>query len=166
MTTTSSVTPVSTTSSGASSTSQTATSAYGLSFNSLLQIILTQLTYQDPLKPMDNFQFVSQLAQFTQVEQGQTMVTDLQTALSNQATSQAAALLGHTVDVKSGSSTQSGVVTAVALSSTSPTITIKTSGGQTISGLAVSAITQIRPGSATTTAGSTSASTSSSSSGS
>lgn len=161
MTTTSSVTPVSgTSSSAASSTSQTATSAYGLSFNSLLQIILTQLTYQDPLKPMDNFEFVSQLAQFTQVEQGQTMVTDLQQALSGQATSQAAALLGKTVDITSGSSTQSGVVTAVALSSTAPTITITTSGGQIIAGLAVSAITQIRPGSATTTSGSTSSSSS------
>lgn len=161
MTTTSSVTPVSaTSSSAASSISQTATSAFGLSFNSLLQIILTQLTYQDPLKPMDNFQFVSQLAQFTQVEQGQTMVTDLQQALSGQATSQAASLLGKTVDVTSGNSTQSGVVTAVALSSTAPTVTITTPTGQTVSGLAVSAITQIRPGSATTTSNSTSSSSS------
>jgi len=155
MTTTSSVTPVSTASTGSTSgTAQTATNAYGLSFNSLLQIILTQLTYQDPLKPMDNFEFVSQLAQFTQVEQGQTMVTDLQQQLAGQATSQAASLLGETVDVKSGTFSESGVVTAVALSSTTPTITIQTSGGQTISGLAVSAITQIRPGTATKTSSS------------
>jgi flagellar basal-body rod modification protein FlgD len=156
MTTTSSVSPVSSTSSSTTASSS-ADSAYGLSFNSLLQIILTQLTYQDPLKPMDNFEFVSQLAQFTQVEQGQTMVTDLQDMLSAQTTSQAAALLGQTIDVTSGSSTLSGVVTAVALSSSgSPTVTIETSTGETVSSLAIANITQIRPGSATT--GSTSSS--------
>ena len=52
--------------------SQAATSAFGLGFDALLKIILTQLTYQDPLKPMDNFEFVSQLAQFSQIQQGQT----------------------------------------------------------------------------------------------
>src|SRR5690606_13462746 len=52
--------------------SQAAPSAFGLGFDALLKIILTQLTYQDPLKPMDNFEFVSQLAQFSQIQQGQT----------------------------------------------------------------------------------------------
>ena len=163
MTTVSSTSAVNSATSGttsSASSSQSATNAYGLSFNSLLQIILTQLTYQDPLKPMDNFQFVSQLAQFTQVEQGQTMVTDLQQLASSQTTSQTAALLGRTVDVKSNSSLLSGVVTAVALSSSTPTITIQTSSGQIISGLAIANISQIRTTSTTTTTGSTSSSAS------
>ena len=45
----------------AATTGSAAASAFGLSFESLLKIILTQLTYQDPLKPVDNFEFVSQL---------------------------------------------------------------------------------------------------------
>ncbi|NWP01137.1 hypothetical protein GY973_23920, partial [Escherichia coli] len=38
------------------STASAATDAFGLGFDALLKIILTQLTYQDPLKPMDNFE--------------------------------------------------------------------------------------------------------------
>ena len=59
--------------SAATTTTDQAANAFGLGFQDLLRIILTQLTYQDPLKPMDNFEFVSQLAQFSQIQQGQTM---------------------------------------------------------------------------------------------
>ncbi len=143
---TSAVSPVaSSTDTSNSSNTQAATNAFGLSFNSLLQVILTQLTYQDPLKPMDNFQFVSQLAQFTQIEQGQSVITDLQSLGSSQTATEAAALLGRTVDVTTSSTTLTGEVTAIALSSGAPQITIKTSSGQTISGLAMTTITQIRP---------------------
>lgn len=48
---------------------QTATSAFGFGFEDLLRIVLNQLTYQDPLKPLENFEFVSQLAQFSQIQQ-------------------------------------------------------------------------------------------------
>ena len=53
------------------SPTSSATAAFGLDFQSLMRIILTQLTYQDPLKPLDNFQFVSQLGQFAQLQQSQ-----------------------------------------------------------------------------------------------
>src|SRR6266702_4499406 len=36
-----------------------------------MKILLTQLAYQDPMKPMDNQQFMSQIAQFTTLEQSQ-----------------------------------------------------------------------------------------------
>ena len=65
--------------------SATAESAFGLDFQSLLSIILTQLTYQDPLKPVDNFQFVSQLAQFSQLQQSQTLNDQVTNLLAAQA---------------------------------------------------------------------------------
>lgn len=58
---------------GGGNLSTTASNAFGLGFEDLLKIILTQLTYQDPLKPIENFEFVSQLAQFSQIQQTQTM---------------------------------------------------------------------------------------------
>ncbi|MEP9403182.1 flagellar hook assembly protein FlgD [Sphingomonas silueang] len=120
------------------------TSAFGLGFDALLKIILTQLSYQDPLKPMDNFQFVSQLAQFSQVQQGQVTNERLASLVAAQAAGQAAGLLGRYVDVPAGSAVVSGTVSAVALSNGTPTVTIETDDRRTISGIAISTISQIR----------------------
>src|SRR3954462_7211518 len=94
-----------------------ASAPLGLDFRSLLKIILTQLTYQDPLKPMDNFQFVSQLAQFTQIQQGQVMSNDLSQLVNGQSAGMAANLLGKTVDVAAaqGGTTLTGTVQAISL---------------------------------------------------
>ena len=131
---------------GSGTTQNAAANAFGLGFDSLLKIILTQLTYQDPLKPMDNFQFVSQLAQFSQVQLGQTTNDRLQSLVSAQATLQAASLFGRTVDVPSGAATISGTVRAIAFDNGDPRITIETADGQMLSGLALSNIAQIREG--------------------
>lgn len=140
---TSAIAPVTSTGSAGSSSSSSA-SASGLDFTSLLQIILTQLQYQDPLKPMDNFEFVSQLAQFTQIEQGQTETTDLQTVATSQSTLEATSILGKTVDVTTSTATLTGTVSAVTFSSGTPQITIQTTDGQTVSGLALTAISAVR----------------------
>ena len=131
---------------GSSSAQGAATSAFGLSFDSLLKIILTQLTYQDPLKPMDNFQFVSQLAQFSQIQLGQTTNDKLGTLVSAQGTAQAASLLGRTVDIPSGSTVISGKVTAITFANGDPQLTITTGDQQTISGLSLANVSQIRQG--------------------
>jgi flagellar basal-body rod modification protein FlgD len=123
-----------------------ATDAFGLGFDSLLKIILTQLTYQDPLKPMDNFEFVSQLAQFSQIQQSQTMNDRLEVLVAAQATTQATSLLGTQVDVAAGAATLTGTVTAVTFESGTPRITIKTADNRTISNLAIASISQVRKG--------------------
>jgi len=143
------IAPISTTSTpttGSPSLQDSANSAFGLSFQSLLQIIMAQLRYQDPLKPMDNFEFVSQLAQFSQIQQGQTSNDDLAALVSAQSVSQAASLLGRTVDIPAGSTVLTGTVTAVSLSGNAPTVTIKTANGQTISSVSMSSISQVREG--------------------
>ena len=123
-----------------------ATSAFGLSFESLLKIILTQLTYQDPLKPVDNFEFVSQLAQFSQIQLGQTTNDKLGTLVTAQGTAQAASLLGRTVDIPSGSAVVTGKVTAISFANGDPQLTITTGDQQTISGLSLANVSQIREG--------------------
>ncbi len=127
-------------------TGGSATDAFGLSFESLLKIVLTQLTYQDPLKPMDNFQFVSQLAQFSQIQQTQTMADRLQILVSAQATAQATGLLGRTVDIPAGGQTLSGTVRAVSFRDGNPQVTVETRDGQTISAIPLSSVLQIREG--------------------
>ncbi|WP_157215376.1 flagellar hook assembly protein FlgD [Flavisphingomonas formosensis] len=127
-----------------SSSTGSAQNAFGLDFQSLLQIILTQLTYQDPLKPVDNFQFVSQLAQFSQLQQSQTLNDQITSLLSAQAATQATGLLGKTVDLSSDTGNVSGKVTAVSFSSGQPRLTLQVADGQTISGVTLGAVTQIR----------------------
>ena len=124
--------------------STNATEQFGLSFESLLQIVLTQLTYQDPLEPMDNFEFVSQLAQFSQIQQTQTMSDNLESLVRAQSTGQAANLLGKSVDIAAGSATLTGRVTAVSFANGAPALAIETAQGQTISGLPLGNVAQIR----------------------
>lgn len=125
-------------------TSSQAQAAYGLDFQTLLKIILTEMTYQDPLKPMDNFEFVSQLGQFAQLQQTQSLNDTMTQLLAAQAAGQAAGLLGKTVDIGTSSTPLSGQVTAISFSSGQPLVTITTSGGQTLAGFPISNITQIR----------------------
>ena len=119
-------------------------SAFGLDFKSLLQIILQQLTYQDPLKPMDNFQFVSQLAEFSQLQQTQTLNTSITSLLAAQSSLQATGLLGKVVDFSSADSGLIGTVKSVTFSNGQPSLTIKTTGGETIPNVPLSAITQVQ----------------------
>lgn len=126
------------------SSAGSAQTAFGLDFQSLLKIILTQLTYQDPLKPMDNFQFVSQLAQFSQLQQSQTLNDQITSLLSAQSATQATSLLGRTVDFAGGSTTISGVVKSVSFTGGKPEVTIQTPDGQTIANISIADIAQIR----------------------
>ncbi len=125
-------------------TAQTAASAFGLSFESLLKIILTQLTNQDPLKPMENFEFVSQLAQFSQIQQGQAISDSLAQLVAAQSASQAAGLLGRKVDIAAGTGVLTGTVKAVSFQGGDARLTIETAAGQTISSLSLTSVSQIR----------------------
>jgi flagellar basal-body rod modification protein FlgD len=116
---------------------------FGLEFEDLLRIVLTQLTYQDPLKPMESFEFVSQLAQFSQIQQTQTMSDRILGILQAQATNQATSVLGRIVDVPAGAATISGRVQSISFQTGEPRLTIETSDGRTISNLALSSVSRI-----------------------
>ena len=48
-----------------------------VSKNMFLQLLVAQIRNQDPLNPADGVQFLTQLAQFTELEQTLSMSTDL-----------------------------------------------------------------------------------------
>jgi flagellar basal-body rod modification protein FlgD len=126
------------------SSSGTGSNAFGLDFPSLLRIILTQLTYQDPLKPMDNFQFVSQLAQFSQLQQSQTLNDQIGSLLAAQGAMQGTSLLGRTVEFAGASGPMSGTVKSVSFAQGQPEITIQTATGETIANVSMASISQVR----------------------
>ncbi|HEB94550.1 MAG TPA: flagellar hook assembly protein FlgD [Gammaproteobacteria bacterium] len=105
-----------------------------------LELMIAQLNNQDPMKPMENGDFIAQMAQFSTV----TGLTELQASFdglaaslqSNQAL-QASSLVGRTVLVPSGVGTlpQGGTLSGVVdldSSSSDLTITIQDASGQVI----------------------------------
>lgn len=61
-----------------------------------LELLVTQLRYQDPTKPVNDQEFLAQLAQFTSLEQINNLTESINTFA---VTTQAASLLGKEVDV-------------------------------------------------------------------
>ena len=81
--------------------------------NDFLKILMTQLTHQDPTQPMDDKEFIAQMAQFSSLEQITNMNDNLSKVAGLISKSQAVGLLGNAVDVVSGGQVVSGVVDAV-----------------------------------------------------
>jgi len=115
-----------------------------LNMQDFLKVLLTQLTYQDPLKPMDNQQFMAQVAQFTALGQTQQMNSNIETLVSNQASLQSVGLIGRTVDITTNSGTVTGSVSALSLSGNSPQLTVKAESGATLTNIDLSQVIAVR----------------------
>ena len=71
--------------------------------DTFLKLLVAQLTHQDPLNPVEDKEFIAQLAQFTQVEELQNIrsaMDDLSAAMGVQQITNAASLLGMLVLAK------------------------------------------------------------------
>jgi flagellar basal-body rod modification protein FlgD len=91
------------TSGAASVTSTNSTSSSSsLDKDAFLQLLVTQMQYQDPLEPTDNTEYMSQLAQFSELE----AMNNMSTSFSN---SQALGLVGQYVILNT--TTASGTAT-------------------------------------------------------
>ncbi|MEJ7808062.1 MAG: flagellar hook capping FlgD N-terminal domain-containing protein [Telluria sp.] len=109
-----------------------------------LKILTTQLNNQDPLKPMDNQDFVAQIAQFATLEQSRQLNVKIDSLLTSQSSTQSVGLLGKTVDVNASGGTITGKVTALSLSSGQPMLTITTAQGEFQDNIPLSAVITIR----------------------
>lgn len=115
-----------------------------LGVDDFLKVLLTQLTFQDPLKPIDNQQFMAQMAQFTSLEQTQQLNTKLDQLVNNQAALQSVGLIGKTVDIADGNTTVTGTVTALAFGGDSPTLTLTATNGAVLQNVSLSQILSVR----------------------
>jgi flagellar basal-body rod modification protein FlgD len=82
-------------------------------FNTFLQLLVTQIKNQDPTKPLDPTQTVTQLATFSSVEQAVKTNALLGQLADSSTLSQASSLIGRTASSADGS--VSGVVTSVTM---------------------------------------------------
>jgi flagellar basal-body rod modification protein FlgD len=82
--------------------SRDAGSLSGLGKQEFLQLLIAQLRNQDPLRPMDDREFIAQLAQFNALEQMQLLNQSLANLARAQQFAQAAAYLGRQVEAVLG----------------------------------------------------------------
>lgn len=121
---------------GASSTSATnpENPNGALGQNDFLKLMIAQLQAQNPLEPANGNEYVTELAQFTQLEQ----TTNLATASE---LSSAVQLIGHSVsysDPATGA-TATGKVESVQSTSSGPTLTV-----EGVPGVKVSSVSEVK----------------------
>jgi len=70
-----------------------------------LQLLVAQLQNQDPLNPTDSTQFVSQLAQFSELEQVMAIRTDTDTLVTDASTAASSTAASSTASTSTSDST-------------------------------------------------------------
>jgi flagellar basal-body rod modification protein FlgD len=107
--------------------------------DAFLSLLVAQLKYQDPSKPTDASEFMSQTAQFTMVEKLEALA-DAQTEMVNaQNLASATSLVGREITWTEGTTSKSGVVTAVTMNNGTARLSV---GDLTVD---LSAVTKVTP---------------------
>jgi flagellar basal-body rod modification protein FlgD len=104
-------------------TDSTKATGPGVDYQAFLKLLVAEMKNQDPTEPMDATQQISQLAQFSSVEQAVQTNTKLDQLLASSSLSQADGIIGRTVTNADG--TVSGVVESVRIYSDGMIATLK-----------------------------------------
>jgi flagellar basal-body rod modification protein FlgD len=118
----------------------------GIDQQDFIKLFVSELQYQDPMQPLDNSQFLLQLAQFEGIAlTGQTN-QDVENLLTMNSSDQSVNLLNHSVDVTgTDGSTTTGKVTAVEFSSSGVQLSVTASTGSVLTGIRLSQVNLVRP---------------------
>ena len=84
--------------------------SHELGKDDFLKLLITQLSNQDPTSPMEDTQFIAQMAQFSSLEQMTNMSSSFAKMAAFINSSEAASTLGKTVELNVGDTVTTGVV--------------------------------------------------------
>jgi flagellar basal-body rod modification protein FlgD len=102
----------------------------GISQDDFLRLLLAQLRFQDPLKPVDNQQFIAQLAQFSALEINRQQSEKVDTLLTVESITQSVGLIGRSVQLRTAQGDSPlGIVSAVSFSGGEPRLMVDVGGG-------------------------------------
>jgi flagellar basal-body rod modification protein FlgD len=105
--------------------------------NDFLKLMIAQLQAQNPLEPSNGTEYISELAQFSQLEQTTNLAQTSTQSAAAQRVAQAVALIGHTVsytDPTTGA-TDSGAVQSVEITNEGATLTVEGTHGVELAGV-------------------------------
>lgn len=109
-----------------------------LGADDFMKLLTTQLTSQDPMNPMKDTEFISQMANFTSLEQMRTLSKSFETFTTDQKLASAPSYLGRQVTITDVTGDVTGIVEAIKLKDGKPAIVIngKTYETKLITGIA------------------------------
>ncbi|MDO8330492.1 MAG: flagellar hook capping FlgD N-terminal domain-containing protein [Fluviicoccus sp.] len=110
-----------------------------------IKLFMTELSFQDPLEPINNREFLAQMAQFANLEQARVTNENMDSLVTLNATAQSLSLLGK--QVEAGSNTGNsfiGTITAISFAGGAPVLTIKQADGSVITDIRLSQIQLVR----------------------
>jgi len=87
-----------------------------------MKLFMQELTWQDPMKPVDNKEFMTQMAQFSALQQQTTSNDLLQKILQSQIANQSLTLLGKRVKI--AGTAREGQVTKISFDGANPLLTV------------------------------------------
>ncbi|RZU38496.1 flagellar basal-body rod modification protein FlgD [Fluviicoccus keumensis] len=110
-----------------------------------IKLFMTELSFQDPLEPINNREFLAQMAQFANLEQARVTNESMDSLVTLNATAQSLSLLGKQVEA-TGSTGVSfiGTVTAINFSTGAPVISVKQSDGAVQTDVRLSQVRLVR----------------------
>ena len=97
-----------------------------LDVDDFLKLLTVQLQTQDPMKPMEDTQFVAQMASFTSLQEMRALSKNFETFSSGQRLSSAQDYLGKVVTLTTDGDDVTGEVTAIKLVDGAPRLMIGT----------------------------------------
>jgi flagellar basal-body rod modification protein FlgD len=120
------MTPIPPTGSNPSTSTQAAGSTNGqLGKDDFLKLFVAQLRHQDPMNPMNDSEFMGQMASFSTLEQVSNLATANARIADNLAASHAIGLIGRTVTwTDEAGTTQTGAVERVTTTDGKPLLTV------------------------------------------
>lgn len=129
------------------SSTSTELSKSSLGQEDFIKLFLTELTFQDPLEPINNREFLAQMAQFSNLELSRVTNENTDNLVTLNSTSQSIDLLGRQVQVTTESGANvDGSVLSINFSSTGPMLTVKQTDGSVLPDIRLSQVKLIRQG--------------------
>lgn len=110
-----------------------------------IKLFLSELNFQDPLEPVDNKEFLAQMAQFANIEQTRQSSENIENLVLLNSTQQSVGLLGKNVQIIVDNRALAGEVIAVNFQNDGAALTLKLTTGSIITDIKMSQISLVQP---------------------